>query len=181
VCRPAEGRHPAWRLPGSRNDGNSNPRLLQHAARTAERGRFDFFFIGDRLVGLTASQFAAPNEVLRPEALTLAAKHRGDHRAHRAHHHGQHHLLRPVQRRPGGGLVTGKNVEAARNFGREQHWDNEHRYDWATEYIQVLQLLWDSWEDDAPSPIRAPASSSTRTACSGCGKSTLLKVVAGLV
>ena len=61
------GFHPgAWRLPGAASDGNSNPRLLQQAARTAERGRFDFFFIGDRLVGLTASQFAAPNEVLRP-------------------------------------------------------------------------------------------------------------------
>lgn len=43
------GFHPvAWRLPGSHPDGNSNPTLLRDAARTAERGIFDFFFIGDR-------------------------------------------------------------------------------------------------------------------------------------
>jgi FMN-dependent oxidoreductase (nitrilotriacetate monooxygenase family) len=157
------GFHPgAWRLPGSHNDGNSNPRLLQHAARTAERGRFDFFFIGDRLVGLTASQFAAPNEVLRPEALTLAAniagitEHIGLITTVNTTYSDPYNVARAAATidhlsggRVGLNIVTGKNVEAARNFGREQHWDNEHRYDWATEYIQVLQLLWDSWEDDA--------------------------------
>jgi FMN-dependent oxidoreductase (nitrilotriacetate monooxygenase family) len=157
------GFHPgAWRLPGSPSDGNSNPRLLQHAARTAERGRFDFFFIGDRVVGLTASQFGAPNEVLRPEALTLAAniagvtEHIGLITTVNTTYSEPYNVARAsatIDHLSGGrvglNIVTGKNVEAARNFGREQHWDNDHRYDWATEYIQVLQLLWDSWEDDA--------------------------------
>jgi FMN-dependent oxidoreductase (nitrilotriacetate monooxygenase family) len=157
------GFHPgAWRLPGSRSDGNSNPRLLQQAARTAERGRFDFFFIGDRVVGLTTSQFAAPNEVLRPEALTLAAniagitEHIGLITTVNTTYSEPYNVARAAATidhlsggRVGLNIVTGKNVEAARNFGREQHWDNAHRYDWATEYIQVLQLLWDSWEDDA--------------------------------
>ncbi|MGP4014441.1 NtaA/DmoA family FMN-dependent monooxygenase [Saccharopolyspora sp. 5N708] len=157
------GFHPAaWRIPGSDSGGNSNPALLQQAARTAERGVFDFFFIGDRLVGLTASQFAAPNEVLRPEALTLAANIAGVTEriglitTINTTYSDPYNVARATatidhlsRGRVGLNIVTGKNVEAARNFGREQHWDNARRYDWATEYIQVLRLLWDSWEDDA--------------------------------
>ncbi|MBJ7383949.1 MAG: NtaA/DmoA family FMN-dependent monooxygenase [Mycolicibacterium sp.] len=157
------GFHPAaWRLPGSHPDGNSNPTLLRDAARTAERGIFDFFFIGDRLVGLTNSQFANPNEVLRPEALTLASHiaavttHIGLITTVNTTYSDPYNVARATATidhlsagRVGLNIVTGKNVEAARNFGRDQHWDNDRRYDWAAEYIQVLQLLWDSWEDDA--------------------------------
>ncbi|MCV7424047.1 NtaA/DmoA family FMN-dependent monooxygenase [Mycobacterium yunnanensis] len=157
------GFHPAaWRLPGSFTDGNSNPALLRTAAQTAERGIFDFFFIGDRLVGLTDSQFANPNEVLRPEALTLASHiaavttHIGLITTVNTTYSDPYNVARATATidhlsggRVGLNIVTGKNVEAARNFGRDQHWDNDRRYDWAAEYIQVLQLLWDSWEDDA--------------------------------
>lgn len=157
------GFHPAgWRLPGSLSNGNSNPQLLRHAARTAERGRFDFFFIGDRLVGLTASQHANPNEVLRPEALTLAShiaaitSRIGLITTVNTTYSDPYNVARATatidhlsEGRVGLNIVTGKNVEAARNFGRDQHWDNDRRYDWASEYIHVLQLLWDSWEDDA--------------------------------
>jgi FMN-dependent oxidoreductase (nitrilotriacetate monooxygenase family) len=157
------GFHPAaWRLQGSFSDGNSNPAMLRHAARTAERGIFDFFFIGDRLVGLTGSQFANPNEVLRPEALTLAShiaaatEHIGLITTVNTTYSDPYNVARATATidhlsggRVGLNIVTGKNVEAARNFGRDQHWDNDRRYDWAAEYIEVLQLLWDSWEDDA--------------------------------
>ena len=157
------GFHPAaWRLPGSHPDGNSNPALLRGAAQTAERGVFDFFFIGDRLVGLTNSQFANPNEVLRPEALTLASHiaavttRIGLITTVNTTYSDPYNVARATATidhlsagRVGLNIVTGKNVEAARNFGRDQHWDNDRRYDWAAEYIQVLQLLWDSWEDEA--------------------------------
>ncbi|RKN12518.1 NtaA/DmoA family FMN-dependent monooxygenase [Streptomyces radicis] len=157
------GFHPgAWRLPGAPSDGNSNARLLRAAARTAERGTFDFFFIGDRVVGLPSSQFSAPNEVLRPEALTLAA-----HLAAVTDRIGLITTVNTTYAEPyavaralatidhlsdgrvGLNIVTGKNEEAARNFGRTEHWDNSRRYDWATEFVEVLRLLWDSWEDDA--------------------------------
>ena len=157
------GFHPAaWRLPGSFSDGNFNPVMLRHAAQTAERGVFDFFFIGDRLVGLTASQFANPNEVLRPEALTFAShiaavtERIGLITTVNTTYSDPYNVARATATidhlsggRVGLNIVTGKNVEAARNFGRDQHWDNDRRYDWAAEYIEVLQLLWDSWEDDA--------------------------------
>jgi FMN-dependent oxidoreductase (nitrilotriacetate monooxygenase family) len=157
------GFHPAaWRLPGVPSDGNSNARFLRAAARTAERGKFDFFFIGDRVVGLPHSQYAAPNEVLRPEALTLAAHlaavtdHLGIVTTVNTTYAEPYNVARALatvdhlsEGRIGLNVVTGINEEAAANFGREQHWDNSRRYDWATEFIEVLQGLWDSWEDDA--------------------------------
>ncbi len=163
------GFHPAaWRLDGAQTDGNSNPRLLREAARTAERGKFDFFFIGDRVVGLTSSQFAAPNEVLRPEALTLAShlaavtENLGFVATVNTTYAEPYNVARSLATidhlsggRIGLNVVTGKNEEAARNFSREHHWDNDRRYDWATEFIEVLQGLWDSWEDDARIADRA--------------------------
>ncbi len=41
-------------------------------ARNAERGKFDFYFIGDQLIGLPEWQYERPNQVLRPEALSFA-------------------------------------------------------------------------------------------------------------
>jgi FMN-dependent oxidoreductase (nitrilotriacetate monooxygenase family) len=163
------GFHPAaWRLEGAASDGNSNAKFLQNAIRTAERGLFDFFFIGDRVVGLTSSQFAAPNEVLRPEALTLAAnlaavtENIGIIATVNTTYSEPYNVARSLATidhmsggRIGLNVVTGRNEEAARNFSRERHWDNSHRYDWATEFIEVLQGLWDSWEDDARIADRA--------------------------
>jgi FMN-dependent oxidoreductase (nitrilotriacetate monooxygenase family) len=46
-------------------------------------------------------------------------------------------------------VVTGRNPEAAANFGRAEHWATDRRFDNATEFIEVVKGLWDSWEDDA--------------------------------
>jgi FMN-dependent oxidoreductase (nitrilotriacetate monooxygenase family) len=46
-------------------------------------------------------------------------------------------------------VVTGKNEEAARNFGAEDHLDAETRYRRASEYVDVLRKLWSSWDSDA--------------------------------
>ncbi len=39
--------------------------------------------------------------------------------------------------------------QTALNFSRGQHWEHDHRYERAEEFIDVVQSLWDSWEDDA--------------------------------
>jgi alkanesulfonate monooxygenase len=46
-------------------------------------------------------------------------------------------------------VVTGADPRAAANFGRDEHWDNERRYDRAEEFVAVVEQLWDSWEDGA--------------------------------
>ncbi len=48
--------------------------------------------------------------------------------------------------------VTSVSDGEARNFSRAQHLDHETRYRRAAEYIDVVQKLWDSWEDGAIQP-----------------------------
>jgi FMN-dependent oxidoreductase (nitrilotriacetate monooxygenase family) len=51
--------------------------------------------------------------------------------------------------RAGWNVVTTGLEGAAGNFGREQHIDHGERYRRAREHVQVVQGLWDSYEDDA--------------------------------
>jgi FMN-dependent oxidoreductase (nitrilotriacetate monooxygenase family) len=46
-------------------------------------------------------------------------------------------------------VVTTTTNEAATNFGRDTMIDHELRYERATEFVDVVQALWDSWEDGA--------------------------------
>jgi FMN-dependent oxidoreductase (nitrilotriacetate monooxygenase family) len=159
----ASGVHPAgWRLPEASAHGTFDPNFLRQTAQTAERGLLDFYFIGDRVVGLPSSQYESPNEVLRPEALTLAAfvaavtTRIGIISTVNTTYADPYTVARATAQidhlsngRSAFNIVTGKNEEAAGNFGREQHWDAEKRYEWASEFIEVARGLWDSWEDDA--------------------------------
>lgn len=45
--------------------------------------------------------------------------------------------------------MTTISAETARNFGFSSHPDTKVRYERADEFIEVVQKLWDSWEDDA--------------------------------
>jgi FMN-dependent oxidoreductase (nitrilotriacetate monooxygenase family) len=51
--------------------------------------------------------------------------------------------------RAGWNVVTTGLEGAAGNFGREKHIDHADRYRLAREHVQVVQGLWDSYEDDA--------------------------------
>jgi FMN-dependent oxidoreductase (nitrilotriacetate monooxygenase family) len=51
--------------------------------------------------------------------------------------------------RAGWNLVTSDNAAEAANFGRTEHVGHAERYERAKEFHQVVQGLWDSWEDDA--------------------------------
>ena len=51
--------------------------------------------------------------------------------------------------RAGWNVVTTGLEGAARNYGRDKHFDHAERYRRAAEHIEVVQGLWDSWEDDA--------------------------------
>lgn len=159
----ASGFHPAgWRLPEANAHGTFDPDFIRDTARAAERGKLDFYFIGDRVVGLPSSQYEAPNEVLRPEALTLAAfvaaatsrigivttvntTYADPYTVARATAEVDH-LSRG---RLAWNIVTGKNEEAAGNFGRDEHWSADKRYEWTSEFVEVTRGLWDSWEDGA--------------------------------
>jgi FMN-dependent oxidoreductase (nitrilotriacetate monooxygenase family) len=51
--------------------------------------------------------------------------------------------------RAGWNVVTTGLEGAARNYGRDQHYDHSERYARAREFVEVVQGLWDSYEDDA--------------------------------
>jgi len=51
--------------------------------------------------------------------------------------------------RAGWNVVTTGLEGAALNYGRDKHFDHALRYRRAAEHIEVVQGLWDSWEDDA--------------------------------
>lgn len=159
----ATGFHPAgWRLPEARTDGTFDPRFITEMAQLSERGKLDFFFIGDRVVGLPETQAEHPNLVLRPEALTLAAyvaavtSKIGIVTTVNTTYADPFNVARAtanVDHLSGGRLafnvVTGRNPEAAANFGRAEHWATDRRFDNAIEFIEIVKGLWDSWEDDA--------------------------------
>ena len=51
--------------------------------------------------------------------------------------------------RAGWNVVTTGLEGASRNYGREEHLDHAVRYRRAREFVEVVQGLWDSYEDDA--------------------------------
>ncbi len=51
--------------------------------------------------------------------------------------------------RAGWNVVTTGLEGASRNYGREEHIDHAVRYRRAREFVEVVQGLWDSYEDDA--------------------------------
>jgi FMN-dependent oxidoreductase (nitrilotriacetate monooxygenase family) len=51
--------------------------------------------------------------------------------------------------RAGWNVVTSSSEDAAANFGRDRPVPHDLRYEMAAEFVDVVQGLWDSWEDGA--------------------------------
>ncbi|MET0287134.1 MAG: LLM class flavin-dependent oxidoreductase [Polyangiales bacterium] len=51
--------------------------------------------------------------------------------------------------------VTSVSDAEARNFGRDEHYAHDVRYDRAEEYLDVVRKLWDSWGAEATAPDKA--------------------------
>ncbi|HTT79815.1 MAG TPA: NtaA/DmoA family FMN-dependent monooxygenase, partial [Stellaceae bacterium] len=56
-----------------------------------------------------------------------------------------------TQGRVGLNLVTAHNDRTAQNFGLDRHYEHDLRYEMADEWIEVVDRLWRSWEEDAVS------------------------------
>lgn len=159
----ATGYHPAgWRIPGARHDSTFDPVFLKEMAQLSERGKLDFFFIGDRVVSLPETQAEHPNLVLRQEAFSLASyiaavtQHIGVVATVNTTYADPFSVARATatidqlsQGRLALNLVTGRDPQSAANYSRAEHWGTDKRFDNATEFAEILKLLWDSWEDDA--------------------------------
>ncbi len=159
----ATGTHPAgWRYPGSKADGAYDIEFIQETTKVAERAKFDFLFLGDRLATDPALAATNPAQMSRLEpfvagsAIAAATSHIGICVTANPTYYDPYTLARLFasldhlsKGRASWNLVTGADAIAAANFSRDEHWDTEKRYDWADEFVDTVRDLWDSWEDDA--------------------------------
>jgi FMN-dependent oxidoreductase (nitrilotriacetate monooxygenase family) len=149
----------AWRHPDT---DPANALTLKHyadIARTAEAGKLDSLFLAD---GVALWGNVRYNSHSRFEPLTLlsalaAVTDRiGLIATASTTYNEPYHLARKFASldhlsggRAGWNIVTSAGAEEARNFNRDSRPDHESRYERATEFLDVVTKLWDSWEDDA--------------------------------
>jgi FMN-dependent oxidoreductase (nitrilotriacetate monooxygenase family) len=157
----------SWRYPSAAGDF-LDLRYYQRIARTLEDGGFDLMFFDDRLA-MPSIYGDSPAEAVRygarPVKLDLsvvlgamaaATEHIGLGATYSTTYYQPFHVARTfatLDHLSGGraawNVVTSVNDAEARNFGVEQHFAHDRRYDRAEEFIEVVSKLWDSWEDGA--------------------------------
>jgi FMN-dependent oxidoreductase (nitrilotriacetate monooxygenase family) len=149
----------AWRMPDADPRAAHSAAHFQHVARLAEAAKFDAFFLSEGLavwgevdqgpttrleptvllatvgavterlglIGTSSTTFADPFTLARRFA---SLDHLTDGRA-------------------GWNIVTTADDRAAANFNADHLPPHARRYQRATEFVEVVQKLWDSWDDDA--------------------------------
>ncbi|MEV0151312.1 MULTISPECIES: LLM class flavin-dependent oxidoreductase [unclassified Nonomuraea] len=148
----------AWRHPRTDPARIADVRHYQNLARIAERGKLDSVFLAD---GLALWGNVRHNALGGLEPLTLLAAlaavtdHVGLIATLSTTYNEPFHVARKFASldhisggRAGWNIVTSAGEAEAHNFGIERpaHAD---RYARATEFLDVVTKLWDSWEDDA--------------------------------
>jgi FMN-dependent oxidoreductase (nitrilotriacetate monooxygenase family) len=159
----------AWRLPDAIPEMDLGIEHYIRAARLAEEGRMDAIFFED--------QAAVPrsNDILRGDtygaasprgihldpsmllpALAMVTKHLGLAATSTTTYNDPYSLARKFSSidfisngRAGWNLVTSFNESEAQNFGLDAHVDHSMRYERAGEFIDVVNGLWESWEQGA--------------------------------
>ncbi|WP_233235111.1 LLM class flavin-dependent oxidoreductase [Bordetella sp. LUAb4] len=147
-----------WRLPQARS-GGEDISLMRDIAQSAEAGKFDFIFFPD-VPGSDAT--STPSVVSRFEPLTLLSalsgvtRHIGLAATASTTYHEPMNLARmfaSLDHLSGGraawNVVTTLSKEAAGNFGEQAQVPHAQRYERASEFVQVVRGLWDSWDDGA--------------------------------
>ena len=167
---PTTSQHAAgWRHPASRPQEHLSLDYAIELAKTAERGLFDAYFLADGLAVNWSHGASKHNKnvgysdkVVGFEPLTLFAaisavtKNIGFIATASTTYEEPYLLARKYasldhisRGRAAWNVVTTISAETARNFGFSTHPDAKVRYERADEFIEVVQKLWDSWEDDA--------------------------------
>ena len=152
------GHHVAgWRHPDAVS-GGPNLGLMQHIAATAERGKFDMFFLGD---GFATGYGEHPSTIGKFEpisllsALAMGTSRLGLAATASTTYAEPYHVassFASLDHLSGGraawNVVTTAYAKSGAVFGR-QHPPHAERYAMAEEFVEACRLLWDSWDDDA--------------------------------
>ena len=148
-----------WRDPALPGDASIDIDWYIENARRAEAAKFDLVFIVDSPF---ITPDTAPHFLNRLEPLTLlsavavSTKRIGLVGTLTTSYWEPYNVARQFgsldhisRGRAGWNVVTTGLEGAARNYGREEHFAHKDRYARAHEFVQVVQGLWDSYEDDA--------------------------------
>ncbi|MGO1949363.1 MAG: NtaA/DmoA family FMN-dependent monooxygenase [Mycobacteriaceae bacterium] len=155
LMTPGQLRH-AWRLPGRDPLAYLDIDHFTRLARIAEEASVDAVFLGDS-PALRGEIAEAPGTGLDPLVLLghLAAvtEHLGVIATSSTTYNSPYNLARRFQSldhvtkgRAAVNIVTTHNDAAAANFGLSEPPDKATRYARATEFLEVVTGLWDSWE-----------------------------------
>lgn len=166
----ATGTHAAgWRHPEAQADAAYDIALIQEVSAEAERAKFDFVFLGDRLACDPSLQHSNPAQISRLEpyttatAIAAATTHIGVVVTANPTYGDPYSIARQMasldlvsEGRAAWNLVTGADAAAALNFSRDAHWDTAKRYAWAEECLQAVRALWDgAAEQEGQEPLPA--------------------------
>lgn len=170
--------HTAWWHPdaGSQIDFST----FEHTARTAERGKFDFFFLAEGLaLRERAGQVFDQDIVGRPDSLSVLASlaavttHLGLAGTVNATFTEPYELARrfaTLDHLSGGraawNVVTSFDAFTGANFRRGGFLDRSQRYERAEQMIDAVTALWDSWDD---ADLRADAAAGDFLGRAGAG------------
>lgn len=149
----------AWRHPEVVPEGAEDFEFFKEVAQLAEKGKLDMLFLSD---GLTFDRLSHPAEQVRYEPLTLLSALAtvttkiGLAATASTTYNEPFHIARKFSSidhlskgRSGWNVVTSYYEAEAKNFNQDKHLDHSLRYERASEFVEVVKGLWDSWDEDA--------------------------------
>lgn len=148
-----------WRHEAALADGSVNFKFYAEQAQLAEQGRFEFLFVAD---SVHITERSSPHYLNRFEPLTILSalaavtSKIGLVATVTASYSEPFTVARQFASldhisggRAGWNVVTSWLDGSARNYSQTEHYAHDVRYRLANEHLDVVQGLWDSWEDDA--------------------------------
>lgn len=148
-----------WRHPGMDVGASTSLDFYVRQTRLCEKGKFDFVFVAD---SLSITGKVSPHLLSRFEPITILSalaaltSHIGLVGTVSVTYSEPFNVARQLasldhisKGRAGWNVVTSWLADSAANFGKPEHPPSDIRYRLADEYLDVIQGLWDSWEDDA--------------------------------
>lgn len=164
---PTGGHVGGWRHSDADTDAGYNIDRWVDYARLAERGKLDMLFLadGNGVNGIDNPALLERNPTTRPvvieplclhSAIAMETSRIGLVATATTSFEQPFSVARRYaaldwisKGRAGWNVVTSSNPDDAKNFSRNEHADPADRYAMATEFVDVVKGLWDSWDDDA--------------------------------
>jgi len=153
------GNHSAgWRMDGA-TDRHSSLEALKQIAATAERGKFDLFFLADS-IAMSFNDHPSHQSRFEPltalGALSMLTKDIGLGATVSTSFSEPYNVARAFSTldhisdgRVAWNVVTSSSDTAALNFSRDALNEHDKRYEIASEFVDVVRGLWDTWSEGA--------------------------------